>query len=388
MRTAATHSKYSGLSVLRDLGRHRGTPVIAPVVFTSALGLGELFCDEVIEAFGTPQWIISQGPQVALDAQVTEFGGGVLVNWDVREDVFPAGVVDAMFAHHVDELQRLATSDGAWTTPDLPALPADQRAVRDSINGRVAAPSGEALHDGFFRCAEARPDAPAVFAGTGDLSYGQLRDQALTVAAALRENGIGAGYTVAVMGPKCAEQIPALLGILAVGGVYLPIGVDQPPDRAQRILQTGHVSLALICGGQRRALPVPALTIADVLQAGPVGADIRLARTHPDELAYVLFTSGSTGEPKGVEVTHDAVMNTVEFLTRHFDISADDRCLALSALGMRLVRAGRVRNLACGRGDRGGGRGETSRSGRVGPADRQPRRDGAEFSAGLAGDAG
>ena len=110
MRTAAAHASYPGLSVLRDLARHRSAPVLAPVVFTSALGLGELFGVDVTEAFGTPIWIISQGPQVSLDAQVTEFDGGVMVNWDVREDVFPAGVIDAMFAHHVDELRRLASA--------------------------------------------------------------------------------------------------------------------------------------------------------------------------------------------------------------------------------------------------------------------------------------
>ena len=120
--------------MLRDLSRHRGTPVLAPVVFTSALGLGELFCGDVTHAFGAPSWIISQGPQVSLDAQVTEFDGGVMVNWDVREDVFPAGVIDAMFAHHIDELRRLASAGDAWTRPDPPALPADQRAVRDAVN--------------------------------------------------------------------------------------------------------------------------------------------------------------------------------------------------------------------------------------------------------------
>ncbi len=52
----------------------------------------------------------------------------------------------------------------------------------------------------------------------------------------------------------------------------------------------------------------------------------------PQHLAYVLFTSGSTGEPKGVEVTHDAVMNTLEFINGHFEIGSDDRCLALSTL--------------------------------------------------------
>lgn len=333
MRAAAAHADYPGLSVLRDLARHRGVQVLAPVVFTSALGLGELFRPDVTETFGAPGWIISQGPQVLLDAQVTEFDGGVLVNWDVRDDAFAPGVIDAMFAHHIDELLRLAASDDSWDQQDPSPLPAAQRAARDTVNGCSAAPSGEALHDGFFRCAEARPDAPAIYASSGDLSYRQLRDQVFAVAAALRDHGVDAGDTVAVMGPKCAEQIPALLGILAVGGVYLPIGVDQPRDRAERILHTGQVSLALVCGAQRLALSVPALTIADVLHGGPVGADIQpFARTHPDKLAYVLFTSGSTGVPKGVEVSHDAAMSTVESLTRHFDIGPGDRCLALSTL--------------------------------------------------------
>ncbi len=330
MRTAAAHAAYPGLSVLRDLSRHRGTQVLAPVVFTSALGLGELFGPDVTTQFGTPAWIISQGPQVLLDAQVTEFDGGVLVNWDVRDGVFAPGVIDAMFAHHIDELLRLAAADDAWDAPGPPALPEAQRAVREAANGRTAEPSGEALHDGFFRRAERQPDAPAVFAGSGDLTYAQLRDQALAVAAALRAAGIGAGDTVAVMGPKTAEQLPALLGILAAGGVYLPIGVDQPRDRSERILETGGVTVALVCGGRPLALPVPALVIADLPRDAP--REIKPATTDPGALAYVLFTSGSTGEPKGVEMTHDGAMNTVEFVTRHFEIGAGDRCLALSTL--------------------------------------------------------
>ncbi|HTZ12452.1 MAG TPA: amino acid adenylation domain-containing protein [Mycobacterium sp.] len=331
MRSAAAHSDYPGLSVLRDLARYRGAPVLAPVVFTSALGLGELFCADVTETFGTPGWIISQGPQVSLDAQVTEFDGGVLVNWDVREDVFPPGVADAMFAHHVDELLRLAAGHD-WDEPDPPALPASQRAVRDAVNSRSATPSGEALHDGFFRRAEQQPDAPAVLSSSGDLTYAQLRDQALTLAAALRANGIRAGDTVAVLGPKTAEQVPAVLGILAAGGAYLPIGIDQPRDRAERILRAGQVSLALVCGGKPLPLSIPALTIADVLRDSPADIEIEPATTDPAALAYVLFTSGSTGEPKGVEVAHDAAMNTVEFIGRHFAIGTADRCLALSTL--------------------------------------------------------
>ena len=63
MYESGSHAAYSGLEVLRDLGRQRGEPVLAPVVFTSALDLGELFADNVIETFGKPVWIISQGPR-------------------------------------------------------------------------------------------------------------------------------------------------------------------------------------------------------------------------------------------------------------------------------------------------------------------------------------
>jgi mycobactin phenyloxazoline synthetase len=332
LRAAAAHSSYPGLSVLRDLSRHRGTQVLAPVVFTSALGLGELFSSDVTTQFGAPDWIISQGPQVLLDAQVTEFDGGVLVNWDVRDGVFAPGVVDAMFAHHVDQLVRLAAADDAWDASAPSVLPPAQRAARDTANGRTAQPSGEALHDGFFRQAELRPDAPAVFAASGDLSYAQLRDQVSALATALRAAGIGHRDTVAVVGPKTAEQVPALLAILAVGACYLPIGADQPRDRAERILATGEVRLALVSGAQRLSLPVPELTIADILRDAPANGEFRPPRIDPAELAYILFTSGSTGEPKGVEVTHDAVLNTVEFLVRHFEIGAADRWLALSTL--------------------------------------------------------
>ncbi|EUA33331.1 nonribosomal peptide synthase family protein [Mycobacterium xenopi 4042] len=329
MRTAAAHAAYPGLSVLRDLGRHRGTQFLAPVVFTSALGLGELFAADVIETFGTPGWILSQGPQVLLDAQVTEFDGGVLVNWDVREG-------RSRRESSMPCSPTTSTNCSGWpaatTRGRRPALgvTGGQRAVREARNNRTATPSGEALHDGFFRVAEARPDAPAVYASTGDLSYGQLRGQALAVAAALQRAGVRAGDTVAVLGPKCAEQIPALLGILAAGAAYVPVGVDQPTERAARILATGAVSAALVCGADTARLPVPTTTVSEALQRGvPETQDFPTVST---ELAYVLFTSGSTGEPKGVELTHDAAMNTVEFLSSHFDLGPNDRCLALSAL--------------------------------------------------------
>jgi mycobactin phenyloxazoline synthetase len=331
-RAAAAHASYPGLSVLRDLSRHRGTQVLAPVVFTSALGLGELFAASVTDAFGTPVWINSQGPQVLLDAQVTEFDGGILVNWDVREDAFRPGVIDAMFERHIDELRRLAFDDIAWEGQRAPLITDAERAIRDADNGKTAAPSGNSLHSGLFASAAARPDALAVIGSSGQRTYAELCEQVHAVAAALHVAGIKPGDTVAVLGPKCADQIVAMCGILTAGAIYLPIGVDHPAERTARIVTTGGVRMALVCGDLQPPTSLPALTITEALRVGRRETEFTPPATDPHELAYVLFTSGSTGEPKGVEVTHDAAMNTIEFLNGHFGIGPDDRALALSHL--------------------------------------------------------
>nr|WP_090277916.1 non-ribosomal peptide synthetase [Mycolicibacterium komanii] len=330
LHNTARHSSYSGLSVLRDLGRHRGNQVLAPIVYTSALGLGDLFAGEVTDQFGAPVWTISQGPQVLIDAQATPLADGLMINWDVRVDAFRPGVADAMFAYHLAELTRLATDDAAWDAPDPPAVTEAQRAVRQAVNGTTAPSSGEAIHDGFFRNALDNPGAPAVLSRDGDLSYGELRTRALGVVATLRDNDVRPGDLVALIGPKCAEQIPAVLGILAAGAAYLPISADQPAERTARILESSGVAAVLVCGGAEAThTGVPVVSVAD---AAARDADALPAEVDPNALAYVLFTSGSTGEPKGVELTHDAVMNTIEFVTDHFGLHAGDRSLALASL--------------------------------------------------------
>ncbi|KUI38329.1 non-ribosomal peptide synthetase [Mycobacterium sp. GA-2829] len=330
LHTSAAHATYSGLSVLRDLSRHHGTPTLAPFVFTSALGLGDLFAGDVTDQFGTPVWHISQGPQVLLDSQVTPFDGGLLVNWDVREDAFRPGVIDAMFAYQLAELERLATDDAAWDVVDPPAVPPAQQAVRDALV-TTAERSGDALHDGFFRTAAQTPDATAVIHSAGTLTYAELREQVLAVTGALQVAGIKPGDTVAVMGPKCVDQVTALLAIHAAGAVYVPIGADQPDDRAQNILQTSGARMALACG-REAPTSLPALTIAEAIRVGSRAHGVTPAVLDPEQVAYVLFTSGSTGAPKGVEVTHAAAMNTLEFINDHFGIGSADRSLALSTL--------------------------------------------------------
>ncbi|MFJ6292029.1 amino acid adenylation domain-containing protein [Streptomyces griseoviridis] len=332
MHTDAAHADYSGVEVLRDLTRHHGEQVLAPVVFTSALNLGELFDTGVTRSFGRPAWIVSQGPQVLLDAQVTEVDGGLLVNWDVREDAFPDTLVDAMFAAFHGLVTRLGTDDTVWEQPVPALLPEAQTARRATVNATGTPHPQRLLHEGFFTHAAQRPDVPALLWGDeGALSYGELAALALRTAGALVARGTRPGDTVAVSLPKGRDQIVAVLGVLAAGAAYVPLGVDQPAARRDRIRRTAGFRLALTDG--RPLDGVDILAVADAVRAEPLPAPLRV---DPEQPAYVLFTSGSTGEPKGVEVPHRAAMNTVDDLDERYGVGADDRCLAVSALDFDL----------------------------------------------------
>ncbi|MEU3183953.1 amino acid adenylation domain-containing protein [Streptomyces sp. NPDC006923] len=338
LQTGISHGAYSGVEVLRDLARVEGTPVLAPVVYTSAIGLGEIFEQDVQKSFGRPVWIISQGPQVFLDAQVTELDGGLLLNWDVRDGLFEPGVPEAAFEAYRRLITGLVTDAAAWARP-VGALLDPGVPARRAVAALPPTPLPDrALHTRFFRLAEAEPRRTAVVRENGDTrTYGQLARAARRVAAHLRRHGVREGDVVTVTLPKGADQITAVLGVLAAGAAYAPVGVEQPAVRRARIHAVASPSAVLtdrahahLCAD---ASPTPVLLLEDALteEPGPV------ARPDPALPAYVLFTSGSTGLPKGVEVPHRAVVNTIEALEDQLGLGPGDRTLAISALDFDLA---------------------------------------------------
>ncbi|NKZ06459.1 non-ribosomal peptide synthetase [Actinomadura latina] len=307
------HSAYSGVEVLRDLNRGgRHDQVTAPVVFTSALGMGDLVSADVQRSLGRLGSMLSQTPQVWIDHQVVEVDGGLLVNWDAVEELFPAGVLDGMADGYGRLLEWLLECEWDAVVPSL--VPAAQLAVRAAANDTVAPVPEGTLHGRFFEWARRDPSRTAIRPG---ISYGDLAERALRVAGFLRERGVGVGEPVAVSLPKGPDQVVVVLGVLAAGGLYVPVGVDQPEARRGQIMRRAGARLLL----------------TDVPDGGPLEGPVE---TDPGAGAYVIFTSGSTGEPKGVEVSHRAALNTVLDVNARFGVGEDDRVLAVSALDFDL----------------------------------------------------
>jgi yersiniabactin nonribosomal peptide synthetase len=335
-----SHPEYSGLEVLRDLARLRpGDWALAPVAFTSAIGIGELFSAEVRRCLGTPGWTTSQTPQVWLDQQVTERDGGLFFNWDVVEELFPAGLLDAMFGAHLGLVTWLGAPGSDWSGP-LPALlPRDQADVRAGVNATAGPAPAGLLHEEFLARAARQPDALALAdAGGAPVSYGELAGAARRVAGLLAARGLRPGEPVAVTLPRGRAQIEAVLGVLLAGGAYVPVGTDQPAHRRAVIYSRAGVRLVLadVVPEPGEAAPelddvelVPVALAAAAEPADPVAVS-------PDSLAYVIYTSGSTGEPKGVEITHRSAVNTIDDINARFGVGASDRLLAVSALDFDL----------------------------------------------------
>jgi pyochelin synthetase len=336
------HRLCSGVEVLRELARRRGAPnALMPIVFTSAVGLAQEAEAASGAGFGELTYGISQTPQVWIDCQVMERKGALGVNWDFRDGIFPAGLVEAMFGEFERFVRTLARGEG-WDAVSPVALPPEQAARRRAVNEVYAPLSDDLLHTGFLTQVKRAPERVALIAGAETLSYGQLYARAAALAGELgRTPGFSPGSLVGVVIDKGAEQIAAVLGVLLAGGAYLPIDTTQPPARRNEILVDARAVQVFARSTLEGNLPAGVTLLAvDRISGGEPASSSSVmvdpAASDPGAVAYVIYTSGSTGKPKGVMISHRAALNTCVDINARFAVGSGDRGLGIASLGFDL----------------------------------------------------
>nr|DAB41478.1 TPA_exp: nonribosomal peptide synthetase [Streptomyces sp. CNB091] len=264
-------------------------------------------------------------------------------------DVFDAPTVRT-FTDRWARLLDAATAAPGRPVAELEILAADEREKLLSGWGTGGAPvrAADATPVARFLEQAARtPDAVAVTDRGADLTYRALADRAGRLARVLVERGVTAEAPVALLMERSTELVVATLAVALSGGTCVPLQETAPAERLRGIVTESGAALVLTdhaCRAAAEALGVPLAGAGDE-PAGPSA----VPAVHPDQLIYVMYTSGSTGVPKGVAVTH---RNVLELTADHaWQSGAQQRVLLRSPhafdaftyeLWVPLVQGGRV----------------------------------------------
>ncbi|MFI6099284.1 amino acid adenylation domain-containing protein [Lentzea sp. NPDC051213] len=228
-------------------------------------------------------------------------------------DRFAAGTVAAFAAQLVSTVEAMAVAD-------VPVGELADVAVRQDLT--TCDFDRDADVDQLLRGAASEfADRVALREGSREWTYRSLDEHVGALAAGLRANGVRAGDTVGIWLPRSADQVLAVLAVLRVGAVFVPLDPAHPDHRLDDIARRAQLAL-VIREESDRATPggVRGVQLTDLLGAHPpVEPGARAG-----EPAYVLFTSGSTGVPKGVVVGHRAFVNHLAWSRRYFDVTPDD----------------------------------------------------------------
>jgi amino acid adenylation domain-containing protein len=206
------------------------------------------------------------------------------------------------------------------------------------------------LQDYVTAAAKTRADETAVVMGDERLTYGELDEASNRLGRLLRDFGLERGDRVCLFLPKSPVALTGMLGVLKAGCAYVPIDIASPAPRVQMIIEASEPKMVLASG-------LAATLLEQLAGGGSFDASIPIGSVDPDGLgetgvraqltvedwnrypgdpissqgaspqdaAHILFTSGSTGVPKGVVITHANVIAFVEWARRYFGMSASDR---------------------------------------------------------------
>jgi len=261
-----------------------------------------------------------------------------------ERSLFEPAMVGSMLGH----LRTLL--EGATLDPHAPLSaqrmltePEERRLLIEWNDTGRKFPVEDCVHRLFEQQVARAPDAVAIDSADCALTYREVNERSNRLAGFLRRAGVGTDTLVGICMERSPEVIVAMLGILKAGGAYLPLDAGGPPERLRYLLQ--DAGLLTVIATDASAPRIGAFAGRVILVDGHherialESPDDRSAAAGMDDLAYAVYTSGSTGQPKGILVSHRALANHTLALVEKYAICAADRRLQFVSIGSDVLVA-------------------------------------------------
>lgn len=338
---------YSGVQIQRDLARIYGEKQnVAPFVFACNLG-NPLLTKDFKDNLGNFHYMISQTPGVYLDFQVYESEEGLMMAWDAVEELFPENMIDDMLGSLEKLLHRLSKED--WNQY-FDVLPEYQKRFIETEKNIKLTNKPACLHEAFLEKVKENPQKIAIIdtSNNVEVTYEELKNKAFVVASFIASRNIKK-EAIAISVTRGYNQSIIALGILLSGNLYVPVSLNQPSERRKLIHERTKIRYVITDSRNFESVQWPkeaiVFKIEDIINENIV---VTLPKIYPEDSAYIIMTSGTTGIPKGAEMYHKGVTNTITDVNNRFNITKDDSVLGVSSMDFDLSVYDLFGMLSCG----------------------------------------
>ncbi|WP_026506316.1 non-ribosomal peptide synthetase [Butyrivibrio sp. NC3005] len=330
--TDMSYMDYTGVDVLRQVRRTSSDNNIFPVVFTSTVGESKEDEKKDYTVIGG----ISRTPQVWIDCQMISIGNELDIHWDVRDGVFEENVINDIFDAFKNAIRFILSEDN-WNSKNIARACKHQLEKRGSYCTQDESLKGHMLYEGFINNVKANPDKRAIIYNDKVYTYGDLALYASSIQKKLKEAGIKEKDTVAIIEERGVLQSASALAVLLLGAIFVPIDINQPFNRQKAIVDQSSASYVLVSDNKADfvdAFGDKLFCVSSITKSNE--DELIIADTRPDSTAYIIFTSGTTGVPKGVMISHQSAQNTLLDINKRFGVGENDVFLALTKLSFDL----------------------------------------------------